>query len=277
MPNKDLINLKLKSIEDQFTILDSFKSENGDVTNCLYINKNSSDTKLIIAKEDEEKLEAYVKELESPNMALNIALTGSMMDHLLQIIEKIKNKTPFGIIRPSDGEHTILLNESLTNCDNWTFTKDGILSQHLRDAVSTVNPNLYIGIPCNTCNKPWNCTDKIYNNYINTFKVPINQRTYANIFGNSNWKTFIDFIKSYNEKFSLITSGDKDFAETFIINKYLVNDWDEKWEEETERLFKFIENKNNDLILFSAGPLSKVWIPMCMKKNPNNIDRKSVV
>jgi hypothetical protein len=202
---------------------------------------------------------------------MNIALTGSMMDHLLQIIEKIKNKTPFGIIRPSDGEHTILLNESLTNCDNWTFTKDGILNQHLRDAVSTVNPNLYIGIPCNTCNKPWNCTDKIYNNYINTFKVPINQRTYANIFGNSNWKIFIDFIKSYNEKFSLITSGDKDFAETFIINKYLVNDWDEKWEDETERLFKFIENKNNELILFSAGPLSKVWIPMCMKKNPNNM------
>ena len=267
MPHIDLITTKLKMIESQFTLLDSFKNQNGDVTNCLYINKNSSGTKLIITEDIEEKLEAYVKELESPNMTL----TGSMMDHLLQIIEKIKTKTPFGLIRPSDGEHTILLNESLTNCDNWTFNKDGILNQHLKEAVSTVNPNLYIGIPCNTCNKPWNCTDKIYNNFINTFKVPIKQRTYANIFGNSNWKTFIDFIKSYTEKFSLITSGDKDFAETFIIDKYLVNDWDEKWEGETERLFKFIENKNNELILFSAGPLSKVWIPMCMKKNPNNM------
>lgn len=244
MPHVELINLKLKTIENQFILLDSFESESGNVTNGLYINKNVKSVKL---------------------------MEGSMMDHLLQIIEKINNKTPFGLIRPSDGEHTILLNESLTNCDNWSFTSGGILSQHLKEAVSTINPNLYIGIPCNTCNKPWNCTDKIYNNFINTFKVPLEQRTYANIFGNSNWKTFIDFIKSYKEKFSLITSGDKDFAETFIIDKYLVNDWDEKWEGETERLFKFIENKNNELILFSAGPLSKVWIPMCMKKNPNNM------
>jgi len=215
---------------------------------------------------------------ESPDTTIEVTmkdvnkpLKGSMRQHLEQILQKIKTGTHFGLIRPSDGEHAIMKNRTLTNCDNWTFKEGGKLRELLQKSIKTEDPNLYIGIPCNTCNKPWNCTDKIYNNFINTFKVPIKQRTYANIFGNSNWKTFIDFIKSYNEKFSLITSGDKDFAETFIIDKYLVNDWDEKWEDETERLFKFIENKNNELILFSAGPLSKVWIPMCMKKNPNNM------
>ena len=199
-----------------------------------------------------------------------------MMDDLLMIINKIKTKTSFGLIRPSDGEYKILQNETLTNCDNWTFKSGGILQKQLLEAVSTIDPNLFIGIPCNTCNKPWNCTDKIYDDYINKYKVPLGQRTYANIFGNSNWKIFIEFIKSYKEKIHLITSGtstsDKSIKfEIFIIDKYLVNNWDEKWEEETKRLFDFIEDKQNELILFSAGPISKVWIPMCMKKNPNNM------
>jgi len=199
---------------------------------------------------------------------------GTMMDHLLLIIDKIKTKRSFGLIRPSDGEYKILSGETITNCDKWTFKNGGILQKQLEEAVSTKNPNLYIGIPCNTCNIGWNCTEKIYSDYINKFKVPIEQRTYANIFGNSNWKTFIDFIRSYEEKMYLVTSGTEIFKESvelFKIDKYLVNNWDNVWKDETDRILKFIENKRNQLILFSAGPISKVWIPMCMKKNPYNM------
>jgi len=199
----------------------------------------------------------------------------TMKDDLNMILDKIKSKTSFGLIRPSDGEYKILQNETLTNCDNWTFKSGGILQTHLLHTVKIVDPNLYIGIPCNTCNKAWNCTDKIYDDYINKFNVPLGQRTYANIFGNSNWKTFIEFIKSYEEKIYLITSGKStsDKFETFIIDKCLVNDWDIKWESETKRLLEFIKEKElkNQLVLFSAGPISKVWIPICMKMNPNNM------
>ena len=199
----------------------------------------------------------------------------SMKDDLLMIIDKIKSKTSFGLIRPSDGEYKILQNEHITNCDHWTFKSGGILQKHLLDSVKVINPNLYIGIPCNTCNKPWNCTDRIYDDYINKFKVPITQRTYANIFGNSNWKTFIDFIKSYEQKIYVITSGEvsSDKFETYLIDQFLVNEWDEKWDSETAQLLNLIKEKKliNELILFSAGPLSKVWIPICMKVYPNNM------
>jgi len=201
--------------------------------------------------------------------------TSLMMKDLLMILDKIKTKTSFGLIRPSDGEHKILNNENITNCDHWTFKSGGILHRHLVEAVKTINPNLYIGIPCNTCKKEWNCTEKIYNDYINKFKVPITQRTYANIFGNSNWKTFIDFIKSYEQKIYVITSGEvsSDKFETYLIDQFLVNKWDEKWDSETARLLNFIKEKKlvNELILFSAGPISKVWIPICMKVYPNNM------
>jgi FkbM family methyltransferase len=213
-------------------------------------------------------VEVLVQEVNEP-------LKGSMSEHLDAILNKIKSQTPFGLIRPSDGEHTILMDKTLTNCDNWTFEKGGKLRQDLLEAVKTQDPNLYIGIPCNTCNKPWNCTDKIYNDFTQEFQVPLAQRTYANIFGNSNWQKFSNFMKSYNKRFYLITSGtapsNLPIKERYIIDSKLVNQWDLLNASETERLLNFIKDKKRQLICFSAGPLSKIWIPICMKANPDNM------
>jgi hypothetical protein len=199
---------------------------------------------------------------------------GTMREHLHILLEKVKAGVPFSIIRPSDGERSVMLGESLTNCDNWTFTKGSKLQEQLVAAVQTVDPNLYIGIPCNTCKKPWNCTPAIYKNFIDDFKVPLAQRTYANIVGNSNWQPFTDFLKSYSKGFFLITSGtsitDLPIKERFVIDSKLVNTWDADGAAETERLMRFIARKRGELICFSAGPLSKIWIPMCMKANPTN-------
>ena len=215
-----------------------------------------------------DTMEVSIRELNGP-------LMGNMSGHLDSILDKIKSSTPFGLIRPSDGEYSVLKDETLTNCDNWTFEKGGILRQQLMEAVKVNDPNLYIGIPCNTCNKPWNCTDKIYNDFINKFQVPLAQRTYANIFGNSNWPVFSDFMKSYEKRFYYVTSGTQastlPIKERYIIDAQLVNNWNSVGPSETERLMNFIKDKKGELICFSAGPLSKIWIPMCMKLNPNNI------
>ena len=99
---------------------------------------------------------------------MNESLVGNMTDHLNMLLDKIRAGVNFGLIRPSDGEYTILKGQTLTNCDNWTFKTGGKLQEQLASAVQTVDQNLYIGIPCNTCNKPWNCTDTIYNDFMNT-------------------------------------------------------------------------------------------------------------
>jgi len=199
---------------------------------------------------------------------------GTMREHLDILLDKITQEIPFSIIRPSDGERTVMLGETLTNCDNWTFKKGGVLQQQLLDAVKTVDPNLYIGIPCNTCNKPWNCTPEIYNDFIKKFNVNLQQRTYANIFGNSNWQPFTEYLKNYKKGFYVVSSGNDLTTLTIkghhIIDSKLVDVWDTKGEEETVRLLKFIMPLKNEVICFSAGPLSKVWVPMCMKANPGN-------
>lgn len=218
---------------------------------------------------------AITETIEVSVTEVNGQLKGTMRNHLDSILEKIKSKTPFGLIRPSDGEYSILKDETLTNCDNWTFEKGGKLRKQLMDAVKTKDPNLYIGIPCNTCNKPWNCTDQIYNDFIEKFEVPLAQRTYANLVGNSNWSIFADFIKSYEKRFYLVTSGSQPsnlpIKERYIIDAKLVNKWDTMGSIETLRLLKFIKGKTGELICFSAGPLSKIWIPMCMRVSPTNM------
>jgi tetratricopeptide (TPR) repeat protein len=213
--------------------------------------------------------------IEITRVEQNEPLSGSMRNHLDMILKKIRSKTPFGLIRPSDGEYSILKDKTLTNLDNWTFQKGGKLRAQLLSSINIVKPNLYIGIPCNTCNKPWNCTNQIYNDFIEEYGVPLAQRTYANLVGNSNWKTFTDFLKSYAERFFLITSGttpsDLPIKERFLISDKLVNTWDQDSETETQRLLNFIRGKKGQLFLFSAGPISKIWIPICMRENPENI------
>jgi hypothetical protein len=220
------------------------------------------------AKGSETTVEITVRES-------NIPLKGTMAEHLEQILKKIETGTPFGLIRPSDGEYKILNNTTLTNLDNWTFKQGGKLRDQLVSAIKISDPNLYIGIPCNTCNKPWNCTDQIYNNFLDVFKVPLAQRTYANLVGNSNWQRFSEFMKAYKPGFYLITSGQNQvqlpIKELYTIDAQLVDRWDTVGEEETARLLRFIKGKKGQLICFSAGPLSKIWIPMCMKLEPGNM------
>lgn len=204
----------------------------------------------------------------------NIPLQGTMAEHLEQIIQKIEFGLPFGLIRPSDGEHKILSNTTLTNCDNWTFTAGGALQAQLLSAIQTVDPALYIGIPCNTCNLPWNCTQAVYEDYTVRWGVPEGQRTYANVFGNANWQRWSTFLRSYTKGFYAVTSGTADtdllIKERFLIDEKLVDNWDRDGPTETDRLLRFVADKKGELICFSAGPLSKVWIPQCMKLNPAN-------
>lgn len=274
-PSLKLIDAKIKMINTQFILVNSVMSENGNVNNCLYINKEDSKTNNI-CNNSSSNTNTTLSNTDNTVSSIILNKNGTMREHLECILNKINLGESFGLIRPSDGEHSIMLGDTITNCDNWTFKKGGKLQEMLLFAVKIQLPNLYIGIPCNTCNKPWNCTPTIYKNFIEKFQVPLSQRTYANIFSNSNWKTFIDFLKSYKNGFHLITSGTKETDELniksrHIIDSKLVDKWDSQGYKETESVLKYIYDKKGELILFSAGPLSKIWIPMCLKSNPSNI------
>jgi hypothetical protein len=138
----------------------------------------------------------------------------------------------------------------------------------MNNSLSKSIPNLYIGIPCDCCNV------EMKNSYIKMFNLSPLRRTYANLFCNANWKDFVAFLKNYPDGFSLVTSGtescDLPIHDRLIIDPYLVNKWDEVFDKETARIMQWVSTKKNDLICFSAGPLTKVWIPLLMNQFPNN-------
>jgi hypothetical protein len=197
-------------------------------------------------------------------------MQGNSEAHLQQVIQMIQDEVPFSVIRPSDGEFHVLSNRTLTNIDKWTFQSGGLLQQDLMRAVCTSHPNLFIGIPCNHCSR------QMCSIYKSVLQVPKDHITYANLFCNSNWKPFISFLKSYTKGFYVVTSGEKETNEfsilgRYLIDPYLVNQWDTRRDIETPKLFEWISSKKNQLILFCAGPLAKVWIANLVQVYPDNI------
>ena len=128
--------------------------------------------------------------------------------HLEQIFLKIKRGDCFGVIRPSDGEYLVMENHTFTNCDNWTNHSDGILREQLIEAVKTINPNLYIGIPCNTCG---HSPHDIFDNYLNKYPENVNLGLLIKVHGSFNGLLFYkkEIIKI---KYNIISN--------FIKNKF---------------------------------------------------------
>ena len=201
-------------------------------------------------------------------------LSGNAHDHFLQFLDKIRNNECFGLIRPSDGEYIVMKNRTLTNIDNWTFTLGDILREQLIDAVKVSYPNLYIGIQCNSC--PY-CDKGLHDDMINNYMTcDKSQITYATIFCNGNWREFINFLRNYQKGIYAITPGTLETSEInvkgrYVIDKYLVNNWNQLWEQETTNILNFVKDKKGEVFCFSAGPLTKILIPKCMKLNPDNI------
>jgi len=202
----------------------------------------------------------------------NRDLSGNSKEHLEIILEWINNDKKFGLIRPGDGEYNILIDNNIKVSDNWEFKKGGILKNDLTNSLKKNLPNLYIGISCDCCIMG----KEIQEFYKNTIQLPESRKTYANIFVNANYNRFIEFMKSYNKPIYYVGPGKKESDEIkvkdrFNIDKYLVNNWNEQHEIVTNQLVDWVSKIKDSLIVFSAGPITKVWIPLLLEKYPNNI------
>lgn len=198
-------------------------------------------------------------------------LNGNSKEHLDTILNWIENDKKFGLIRPGDGEYHILINKTIKVSDNWTFNKGDIIKDDLFNALNTKNSDLYIGLSCNCCIKG----KEIQEFYKKNFNISNYNRTYANIFVNSNYKKFINYIKNCDKKIYYVGPGKKEtnkikIIDRFIIDDTLVNNWNTERETITNKLFNWISNINNSIICISAGPITKIWIPKLLNYNNTN-------
>jgi hypothetical protein len=80
-----------------------------------------------------------------------------------------------------------------------------------------------------------------------------------------------EFQKFLQDELTAIDEAGLFKKERIIINYNLVASWDSLHKAETQRVLDFVKDKQRQVFCFSAGPLSKIWIPICLSKYPNNI------
>jgi len=180
--------------------------------------------------------------------------------HLEHFFTLLDNHTPFCLIRPSDGEYGVLIGRDFNNIDDWYFNGTGTLKDDLFNQIriASTNPNTYIGIPCQKCNR------EIMMYYMNTFNMNKSTTTFANIFCNSNWQPFTNKLK--NSHIPIYYIGPKitstnhlfNIVEHFEVDPFLVNKWDEQKAEVTSSLLSWISSRSG-IFCFSVGPISKIW------------------
>jgi hypothetical protein len=196
--------------------------------------------------------------------------TVNSVDDFEMFKEKILARKPFAVIRPADGEYRVLQNETLTNCDDWTFKTGGTLYNDLHQAIElAVRTCCYVGIPCEHDNP------SMAHWYYKTFHMNPHYTTFANIFVNANWKNFIDMLQHEKISFTYIGPSYKEssfLVERFVpIPEFLVNEWDTKRDEYMEKILSIVTQSKNKIFLFSCGPIAKILIAHAWAKYPYHI------
>ena len=119
-------------------------------------------------------------------------------EDISNIYKRLKEKKPFAFSKYADGEYKILVNEPITNCDNWTFCPETHKAEQslLLESFQYDHDDYIVGISCPCC-QPMD--------HVQWMRATIKTKnvTWANLFVNSNYpyfeKELIPIFDGWNE------------------------------------------------------------------------------
>ncbi len=188
-----------------------------------------------------------------------------------KIWQKIECQENFVLLRYGDGERSIMRGKSVTAQEGWI--SPNYISKLGEDLLKTLNlteSNVYYGISCPCCDSPayyWYST-----------RIDSNNKTFANLFVNSNYAKFAaDFKKIKRDAIFIgnYRAQNKQIGNLNILKYYTVNDncisfWENDADKMIEEIKKDFGNRNDLLYVVSAGPMSEPIIIELFSNNPNN-------
>lgn len=195
-------------------------------------------------------------------------ITNSFRKDLEYIYNKLSTNFKFSFSKYADGEFAILANQPITNVDNWTFNpnKHSHIREELIRSFQFKDKDYYVGVSCKCC-QPSHIVDWMRE------QSKQDVLTWANIFVNSNYPYFKEnFIPEFsNHDVVLFAREDARVSElpfkvehipitsqAFIDNFNLVDEFP-------------IDQYENKLFLFCAGPLGNMLAAKFWEKNKTNI------
>lgn len=190
------------------------------------------------------------------------------------LFNKLLKREKFAFSKYADGEYGILVNKEISNCDGWTFKPDNDSKEYqlLLDSFKYKHEDYHVGISCPCC-QPKNHVEWMKNN-VGTLNV-----TWANIFVNSNYEYFNrNFLPEFNKwEGRVVLYANKDGLNKelpFKVDKYVplnLTSWKEPLVSEIIKDSKiYSDEEENQLFLFSAGPLGNILSHQLHSHNKNN-------
>jgi hypothetical protein len=195
-------------------------------------------------------------------------------EDISNISKRLREKKPFAFSKYADGEYKILVNEPITNCDNWTFCPKTHKAEQslLLESFKYKHPDYVVGISCPCCQPV---------EHVDWMKKTARAKnlTWANLFVNSNYDFFtreiIPLFSSWDKEVFLFANEEglcKDLP--FNVTKYFpinMKAWQEPflshWIDVGEKKAK---NTEGALFLFSGGPLGNILSYKLHQANPLN-------
>lgn len=190
------------------------------------------------------------------------------------LFDKVLKRKKFAFSKYADGEYKILINQPITNCDGWSFKPNNNDKEFklLLDSFKYHHEDYHVGISCSCC-QPMEHVQWMRDN------VGSSNVTWANIFVNSNYEYFKDkFLPEFNKwEGRIILYANKEGINKklpFRVDKYIplnLNSWKEP---EVSQLIEssktYSDEEENQLFLFSAGPLGNILSHQLHLHNKNN-------
>jgi len=201
-------------------------------------------------------------------------IASSFRSDLELIFNKLKCRDYFSFSKYADGEYKVLKNELITNCDNWTFNPDIHQKEHeyLLNSYNYNHPDYYVGISCPCC-QPQEDIQWMRDN------VGSKNVTWANLFVNNNYEYFkINFFPEFNNWEGKVTllANEQGLNKTlpFKVDSYSpikIGSW---FNPDLENIINNLRSQaaqsNNQLFLFSGGPLGNILAHQLHLANKNN-------
>lgn len=193
-------------------------------------------------------------------------------DEFQKFWSKIESAENFTLMRSGNGEYAIMVGRRVRGREGWE-SPSGTISKLGRDLYVShqlEDSSVYYGISCPDCDR------EAY--YWYSSHVPNTNRTFANLWVNCNYPTFVQRFSTLQRDAVLITNyraKGHTIGKLSVLQHYVVSDdCFSFWEQEAEHMLAQIKrdmgDKKNILYVVSAGPMSGAIIADLYKYNPHN-------
>jgi hypothetical protein len=187
----------------------------------------------------------------------------SFANNILAFRTKLQNRENFSFSKYADGEWAVMQNHSINNKEFWfdpNSEKDQEKRQALIESFKYKHPNYYVGISCPCCQGI-----DTFNSMREFSEQDDDHLTWANLWVNSNYKTFInkilplfsdrDIVLFHNKRGNISKLPFKPYV-TFPLND---NSWEHDWEiaEQVNNILNIFPIENA-IFLFCCGPFGNI-------------------